>query len=176
MIKNILFTMLQRKEAMEDVNKKSLRFFIISYLITSVLFYVIYYTIIPFFDYHLTRAKYAGLIGPRIAMKFVTDVLIAGFILLFFINSMDSSARKSVVKMVIAMNFPNPIFYIVNGILNNGLLSIMIFIYDIFFIRNYMKINIDNKKDSQASIIIRIIIAIFLAAFIKVKIFYIGIF
>lgn len=172
MIKDYLTVIVQRKDAMARINTKKISFFLVTYFITAILFYVIYYMVLPFFDNHLTRAQYQGLIGYEILRRILTDAIILILLNLFFINTISAEGRRSLVKMICAMNIPNPLFCILNTLANNFFFGLFVFLYDIFFITNYMTVNIKTENNSKSIIALKASITVFIAAFIPFKIFF----
>lgn len=169
MIKNFFLTIIMDKKAMKELNAYKTSFFVRVYIVILILFeFLLNYL---FFrldkDYTLLKVISLSLLKPFLTVLYN---LCLGYILyLAFYLKEKVKIKDLIFKTIISMNFLMPILCLITIFSSGPFITILIILYDFWFVVCYIKANIEldlSEKTLKTYIAVSFILTFILLAFI----------
>ncbi len=166
MIKNIFLTLMMQENGIKNIFKLKRIIFIILFGITNVIFPIIFNSFLYFTVQKYSFSEYLGIAFLEIKDNFIFSVLLLCILLFLFYIHTQKKYLDLVFKAVIAMNFIHPVMTVINYYIGNIFFEIVFIIYDIFFIKTFIKNNLQDEKISHSKQFLCIISAFIIMLFI----------
>ncbi len=171
MIKNIIFSILLNEKSMKKINEMKIKIFIILYGLINIAFPFI----LKIVDYVINKAQpfmnYVVSFFYGFRENLIVQLIL--FSLLFLFTYIQSDGKKYpvvILKSIIGMTFINPVFFVLELLIHKISFSFLEVIYEFFFVKLFIRANIDDGISSRKQLFI--VIAAFLLEILIYTIFF----
>ncbi len=161
MLKNIFLTMVMDKKAMKEVNSYKNSFFITALIVISS--FQILSGLYSIKQMSITWEAKSIIAAIVLMLSVVLFNFLLGFVLYkSFPFKEQIKSPDLIFRTIISMNFVRPMVWLIGLFWQKNFLGLFVFIYDFFFIMNYMKANLEfefSEKPLRKYVLIAFIIS-----------------
>lgn len=147
MIKDIVLTIMINENNMGKIYCLKLKFYFIIFAITNILFPIFFNIVLSFIVKKYSSLDYFLISLLEIKDNFIFNILMFLILFLIFYSQTNKTEHFDLMlKTVIAMNFIHPVMAVINYYVGNIFFEIIFILYDIVFVKAFIKKNMSNKE------------------------------
>lgn len=164
LIKELGRAIILKKESLRTVNEYSIKRVIIIFIITNIIFPFLFNSFYLLVKHNMNMSSVFTLSYFMMWNILINLVLFFSLWLIFFIT--NKSKSKLFFSAVVFMNLLQPLEIFLSYTIDNLLITIFFIVYDIFFVTEYIEVNLDKSNLSKKQMTLNV-----LSAFLMVLIF-----